>query len=100
MRLRGDQLEAGGFVDLSCRDELGVRPQLNFFVARSPRERDDFVNESRPDSVTARRRLDEQQAKLGDGLRFGDDENRSDDLTISLGDPTPLASGIEVVDEV
>ena len=48
----------------------------------------------------ARRRLDEQQAKLRDRLRFGNDEDRADDLSVALGDPAALALRIEVVDEV
>src|SRR6266566_392651 len=84
------QLEPLGFVDLPRRVENVVGPEHHLAIAGALREADTFLDQAIADTEAARRTLDVQQPELGNGLRFGDAEDCSHDLSVPLGHPAPL----------
>src|SRR6266550_4610117 len=95
-----DELEPRALVDATRRDEDVVCPERELPIPRRASEPDAFDDESRANAEAARLRLDEQEAKLRDGLGLPDAEHAADTLPVDFGDPTPLALGIEVGDEL
>src|SRR5581483_7966614 len=86
-------------IQTPSRVELTVRPERNAPVACLPGKGDAFGHQARADPEATRRRLDEKETQLGDGLRLFDEEHRSDDFTAAFGHPAALALRIEVLDE-
>src|SRR5207237_730687 len=92
MLLLAHELEARLTIDATRRHYLTLRPEHQFAIAGRPRELHAFAHESFAQAKSACGRLDIQQPQFGDGLRFRHQEYRSQDLSIPIGNPTPLAS--------
>src|SRR5437867_12623596 len=99
MALAFDELKPRALVDATRPDEDIVRPKGELAISRSARETDALVDESRANAEAARLRLDEQEAKLRDGLGLPDAEHAARALPVDFGDPAALALGVEVGDE-
>src|SRR5438046_9129926 len=84
------QLEPLGLVDLPRRVENVVGPEHHLAIASALREADTFLDQAIADTEAACRTLDVQQPELGNGLRFGDAEDCSHDLAVTLGHPAPI----------
>jgi hypothetical protein len=92
-----DQPESGRFVNLSCRDEDIVRPELDLLVFAESGELDALVNECSAESEAARRWLNEEEAQLGDQIGFANEKNASNSLSLALGYPAPFADRVELL---
>src|SRR5439155_2499437 len=93
-------LEARALVDMARSIEAGVGPQHDLAVAGRTCERDAFIDEMAADPQTARRRFHAQQAQLRDSRRTPNEKNRTNVVTVALGDPAALALRIEVLEEL
>src|SRR5690606_688040 len=86
----GRPLETGLLVETARGLELALGPQRDLAVAAAAGKPDTLVDEPRTNALAARRGLDQQQAQLGNGVGFPDQENRTDDLPIHLRNPAAL----------
>src|SRR2546422_11714661 len=100
MRLFLRQVEAGLFVDAAGGMQHVVGPQREPAVARLAGEAHAFRHEALPDTEPARPGLDEEQAQLGDRLRFLDAKHRPYVLTVQLRDPAALPLEVIVAYEL
>jgi hypothetical protein len=93
--------ESGPLVDPPCGEQYVIGPQRDSPVAGSAGESQTLVHQPGPDSRSARRGLDEQQAQLCGVLRVsGGAEHAADPLPVQLGDPRRLALGGGAFSEV
>ena len=72
---------------------------MHLAVSGGTREADALVHQTAADAQSARLGLDQEQAQLADRLCRLDQKDASHTLAIALGDPAPLALGVEVIDE-
>src|SRR5260370_33853421 len=92
--------EAGLFVYVPGRMEDALRPERNLSIACLPGKAHTFTHQAGADAQPPRRRLNQQQAQLGDGLRLFDQKDGACDLTIFLGDPAALPFGVVMLNEL
>src|SRR5262245_65676598 len=95
------QPEPSAFVDVPCGGQHAVRPQSDLCVTFGPREAHAVIDKPGTQSKSARFRIHQQQAQPRDiGLIVLHQHDTADVLAVHLGDPAPLALGIEIVDEI
>src|SRR5260370_38263064 len=94
------QAEAGLFVDVPGGMEDALRPERNLSIACLPGKAHTFTHQAGADAQPPRRRLNQQQAQLGDGLRLFDQKDGACDLSIFLGDPAALPFGVVMLNEL
>src|SRR5437660_682879 len=99
VRLLLEQPKADAGVDVARRQQIALRPQPHLAVTGGTREADALVHQTAADAQPARLRLDQEQAQLADRLCRLDQKDASHTLAMALGDPAPLALGVEVIDE-
>src|SRR5713101_1062115 len=94
------QAEAGLFVDVPGGMEDALRPERDLSIACLAGKAHTFAHQAGADAQPPRRRLNQQQAQLGHGLRLFDQEDGAYDLTIFLGDPAALPFGVVMLNEL
>src|SRR5216683_7648923 len=80
-------------------DQHIVGPQRDLAIAPLAGEADALGDEPAADPEPARPGLDIEQAQFGDLLALLDEQHRTGDRTLALGDPAALARGVEILDE-
>src|SRR3712207_7463453 len=100
VRVLVDEPEVHPFVDAAGGSQHVVRPQGDLSVPGLPGEADAFLHQPATDAQPARFGLDEEKPQLGYLIRLPDEEHTTDDLAVSLGDPTALPSRVVLLDEI
>src|ERR1700754_4836332 len=95
VRLAAVASKAGALIDSPRGHQNIVGPQGDSPIAGKSGESQTLVDEPGPDTGSARRRLDDQQAQLCGVLCVGGStEHAADPLTVQLGDPRRLALAV------
>src|SRR5262249_59204494 len=93
------KLKAHALVDAAGGGEHAVGPERDLAVARLARKAQSLLDQSGADAEPAGLGLDQEEAQPRDLIRVPHQQDRSDVLALSFGDPAALALGIMVADE-
>src|SRR5262249_10094301 len=98
--LLGDLYKPVADIQVAGCQKLALRPQSDAAVTGGAGKAQQLLDQSLSDPQPARARLDQKQPQLADRRPRADEKDTAHRLTVLLGDPAPLAPGIEARDEV
>src|SRR5713101_5945826 len=91
VRLFAGQLETSLLVQAARRSQLTLRPECDLAIPRTAGEAHALADQGAADAQAAGRGLHQQEAELGDGLRFSHQQNGAEIFARPLRDPATLA---------
>ena len=91
-----DMDESRVLINAARRKQYALCPKRDLAIATASGEGDALIDQPFAESVTARRRVDQQQTDFCDLIGLLHQKDRADLFAVDLGNPAALACGIEV----